>query len=204
MPKPRNKTQYEGGKINLKKLGRKYKPITREIYNSWKPYLKETTQAGVAGLGAAASLAQLELALFIVPATIGLSAFAGEVVDDPSLIFGKKKRNKYIKNQISNQIANQYQNQYQYQNPYSYEQPYSTQPPLPPNSVYHSPMKSVPSQYGYGLYAESGRGLYAEHSGKGLYAHPNGCYGEGLFGGGSLLSQNGNLHPALISPNPDF
>ena len=185
MPKPRNKTQYEGGKINLKKLGRKYKPITREIYNSWKPYLKETAQAGVASLGAAASLAQPELAPFIVPATIGLSAFAGEVVDDPSLIFGKKKRNKYIKNQIANQ----------YQNQYSYEQPYSTQPPVPPNYVYQSPMTSVPSHYGYGLYAESGRGLYA---------HRDGSYGEGLFGGGSLLSRNGNLHPALISTNPDF
>jgi len=176
---PRKKSQQQGG--NLKKIGRKYKPITRALYNSWKPYLKETAQAGVAGLGAAASLAQPELAPFIVPATIGLSAFAGEVVDDPSLIFGKKKRNEYVKNQISNQ--------------FSYEQPYTTQPPIPPNYVYQSPMKSVPSQYGYGLYAESGRGLYA---------HRDGSYGEGLFGGGSLLSRNGELHPALISTNPDF
>ena len=188
---PRKKSQQQGG--YLKKLGRKYKPITRAIYNSWKPYLKETAQAGVAGLGAAASLAQPELAPFIVPATIGLSAFTGEVIDDPSLIFGKKKRNEYVKNQISNQISNQF----------SYEQPYTTQPPIPPNYGYQSPMKSVPSQYGYGLYAESGRGLYAQ-SGKGLYAHRDGSYGEGLFGGGSLLSRNGELHPALISTNPDF
>ena len=113
---PRKKSQQQGG--NLKKLGRKYKPITRAIYNSWKPYLKETAQAGVAGLGAAASLAQPELAPFIVPATIGLSAFTGEVIDDPSLIFGKKKRNEYVKNQISNQISNQFPNQYsnQYSN----------------------------------------------------------------------------------------
>ena len=124
---PRKNSKQQGG--NLKKLGKKYKPITRAIYNSWKPYIKETAQAGVAGLGAAASLAQPELAPFIVPATIGLSAFAGEVVDDPSLIFGKKKRNQYVKNQTSNQMSqysNQYSNQYQ-------EQIYRTQPPVPPN-----------------------------------------------------------------------
>ena len=89
MPRRKSKQQeIKGGTINFKKLGRKYKPITRAIYNSWKPYLKETSQAGVAGLGAAASLAQPELAPFIVPATIGLSAFAGEVEDYPSLILG--------------------------------------------------------------------------------------------------------------------
>ena len=64
-------------------------------------------------------------------------------------------------------------------------------------------MISVPSHYGYGLSAESGRGLYAE-SGRGLYANRDGSYGEGLFGGGSLLSRNVQLHPALISTHPDF
>ena len=89
MPRKKSKQQeIKGGKINFKKLGRKYKPITRAIYNSWKPYLKETAQAGVAGLGAAASVVAPEFAPFIIPATIGLSAFAGEVVDDTSLIFG--------------------------------------------------------------------------------------------------------------------
>ena len=63
-------------------------------------------------------------------------------------------------------------------------------------------MTSVPSHYGYGLYAQSGKGLYAQ-SGKGLYAHPDGAYGEGLFGGGSLISHNGMLHPALLSSNPE-
>jgi hypothetical protein len=88
-------------------------------------------------------------------------------------------------------VSNQIRNQYSYYN----EQPYTTQPPVPPNYVYQSTMTSVPSHYGYGLYAQSG---------KGLYAHPDGAYGEGLFGGGSLLSQNGMLHPALILSNPDF
>ena len=192
---PKRKAKQRGGQINLKKIGRRLKPFGRAIYNSWKPYLKETAQAGVAGLGAAASLAQPELAPFIIPATMGLSAFAGEVVDDPSILFGKKKRNKYI----AKQISNQYQNNFGYT-----EQPYYTQPPVPPNSVYQSQMTSVPSQWGYGLYAQSGKGLYAESGkGKGLYAHPDGAYGEGLFGGGSLISQNGMLHPALVSTNPN-
>ena len=191
---PRRKAKQRGGQINLKKIGRRLKPFGRAIYNSWKPYLKETAQAGVAGLGAAASLAQPELAPFIIPATMGLSAFAGEVVDDPSILFGKKKRNKYI----ANQLSNQYQNNFGYT-----EQPYTTQPAVPANYIYQAPMTSVPTQWGYGLYAQSGQGLYA-HSGKGLYAQPNGAYGEGLFAGGSLLSQNGNLHPALVSSNPDF
>ena len=54
-------------------------------------------------------------------------------------------------------------------------------------------MTSVPSHYGYGLYYESG---------KGLYGHRNGSHGEGLFSGGGLLSRNGQLHPALLSDNP--
>ena len=142
--------------------------------------MKETAEAGIAGLGAAASVAQPELAPYIIPATIGLSAFAGQVIDNPSIILGKSKRNQYISKQISNQYSN--------------EQPFISQPAVPPNYVYQSPMMSVPSHYGYALYAENG---------KGLYIHNDGTYGEGLFAGGSLLSRNGQLHPALISPNPN-
>ena len=185
---PKKKKKQQGGKLNLKKLGRKYKSITRPLYNSFKPYLKETAEAGIVALGASASVAQPELAPYIIPATLGLSAFAGQVIDDPSIILGKSKRNQYISKQISNQYSN--------------EQPFISQPAVPPNYVYQSPMMSVPSHYGYGLYAENGKGLYAEN-GKGLYAHNDGAYGEGLFAGGSLLSRNGQLHPALISSNPN-
>ena len=100
---PKRKAKQQGGKLNLKATLPMVKPIGRKLYHSFKPYLKETAQAGIAGLGASASVFQPELAPFILPASLGLSALAGEIIDDPSLFISKKNENNIyqIKYQIN-------------------------------------------------------------------------------------------------------
>ena len=162
--------------INGGSLSGLFTDFGHSLYDSSKPYLKEVVQGGIASLGAAAAIFQPELTPFIVPATIGLTTLAGQIIDNPSILRKGQAEQPSLQN-FSPQYLPQYQPQYN--NPY--------QGHLSSDGLYHSQMGSVADQWGYGLYAgnpESGEGLYA---GGGLYAG----IGKGI-------------HPALISTNPHF
>lgn len=184
--------EFEGGSLKsvakeinkrvqpeLKKVGRHLKKEAIQEGNMFindvaKPYLTEMVQSGIIALGGAAAVAQPELAPWIGVGTLALSSMAGNAIED----FGKPtpKRNSYVSQQ-------EYQN-YQQQPPYQEPNDMDIQDP---HKLFYSKIHDVNpvGMVGFGLKNKPKAG-------------------NGLFAGGRLLSKNGNIPSALLSPNPAF
>jgi len=143
-------------------IGTFFNRMGNAIVETGKPYMKELAMAGIISAGTALSAFQPELAPFIIPGTLALSAVANQYIDD----LGQPKSLPPIPEQNYNMPPSQYQYQ-------------------PPPPVYYSQMHSVPNMTGLGLHSSKGR--YSNH---------------GMMSGGNLI--NGpNIHPALLSSNPE-
>jgi len=141
-----------------------------------KPYLTELVQSGIVALGGAAAVAQPELAPWIGVGTLALSSMAGNAIED----FGKPKPKLNQNSYVSEQEYQNYQQQQPYQDPDNMDI-------QDPHKLFYSKIHDV-----------SPIGMI----GFGLRNQPK--TGNGLFAGGRLLSKNGNIPQALLSPNPTF
>ena len=141
-------------------IGDFFNNVGHNMLEATKPYLSELASGAILSGATALSAFQPELAPFIIPASLGLTAIANQYIND----MGQTKTLPPIPEQPV----------YQYQ-----------QPVYKPPQVQYSQMHSVPNLTGVGLYHHKGRNSY-----------------HGIMHGGNLLNGS-NIHPALLSPNPE-
>ena len=166
------KHNIKGGSV----IGDYFNNVGHTLLQATKPYISELATGAILSGATALSAFQPELAPFIIPASLGLSAIANQYIND----YGEPKTLEPIPESPPTQTP-------QYQQPYQqYQQPYQQPYIYPQGQLAYSQMHSVPNMTGYGLYNLKGR-------------HSN----HGIMSGGNLLN-NGMLHPAIQSPNPNF
>ena len=144
-------------------IGDFFNNVGHTMLEATKPYLSELASGAILSGATALSAFQPELAPFIIPASLGLTAIANQYIND----MGQTKTLPQIPEQ---------QPVYQ---------PYQ-QPVYQPTPVYQSVMHSVPNLTGRGLHHSKGRHSY-----------------HGIMHGGNLLNGS-NIHPALLSPKPEW
>ena len=143
-------------------IGDFFNNVGHTMLEATKPYLSELASGAILSGATALSAFQPELAPFIIPASLGLTAIANQYIND----MGQTKTLPPIPEQPM----------YQYQ-----------QPVYKPPQVQYSQMHSVPNMTGLGLLHEN-KGRYSSH---------------GMMSGGNLLNGR-NIHPALLSPKPEW
>ena len=167
-------------KEDLKQTGREIKKEAIKTGNVFvrdvvKPYLTEVVQTGIIGLAGTASALQPELAPFIIPAGLAASAIAGNAIQN----FGNRPRTTQ-----QAQVIQEQQVPLKYEDVAEDDATY-----VNPHELYRTPMRDMTSLQtgliGFGLTSTIKRG-------------------SGLFAGGRLVSKDGMIPYALLSPNPEF